>query len=179
VSQRMNRKQWLSVALIAIIALFAGIGISHWLAKNRLSGDPSAQQFFQQEWVKPDGQTLNPAIWQNRLVLVNFWASWCPPCVAEMPALDQLSKDLTSKPVIFIGVGIDSPSNIREFLLKTPVSYPIVIGGLEGSQIGKSLGNSQGALPFTVIIDSKGQIIYRKLGKIDADELKSVILKAI
>jgi hypothetical protein len=96
-----------------------------------------------------------------------------------MPALDQLSKDLTSKPVIFIGVGIDSPSNIREFLLKTPVSYPIVIGGLEGSQIGKTLGNSQGALPFTVIIDAKGQIIYRKLGKIDADELKSVILKAI
>jgi hypothetical protein len=54
-----------------------------------------------------------------------------------------------------------------------------VIGGLEGSQIGKTLGNSQGALPFTVIIDAKGQIIYRKLGKIDADELKSVILKAI
>ena len=63
--------------------------------------------------------------------------------------------------------------------MKTPVSYPIVIGGMEGSQIGKSLGNTQGALPFTVIIDSKGQIIYRKLGKIDPDELKSVILKAL
>lgn len=127
----------------------------------------------------PDGQVLNPAIWQNRLVLVNFWASWCPPCVAEMPALDQLSQDLAQRQVIFIGVGIDSPSNIREFLLKTPVSYPIVIGGMEGSQIGKSLGNTQGALPFTVIIDSKGQIIYRKLGKIDEDEIKSVILKAL
>lgn len=92
----------------------------------------------------PDGQVLNPAIWQNRLVLVNFWASWCPPCVAEMPALDQLSQDLAQRQVIFIGVGIDSPSNIREFLLKTPVSYPIVIGGMEGSQIGKSLGNTQG-----------------------------------
>ena len=178
-SQRMNRRQWLSVALIAIIALLAGIGTSRWLAENRLSGDPNAQAFFQHGWLMPDGQALDPAIWQNRLVLVNFWASWCPPCVAEMPALDQLSQDLAQRQVIFIGVGIDSPSNIREFLLKTPVSYPIVIGGMEGSQIGKSLGNTQGALPFTVIIDSKGQIIYRKLGKIDPDELKSVILKAL
>jgi peroxiredoxin len=96
-----------------------------------------------------------------------------------MPTLDKLQQDFLQQNVLFVGIGIDSPSNIRDFLSKTPVSYPIVIGGLEGSNLSKQLGNSQGALPYTIIIDAKGKSTYSKLGKITEDELRSAIKSAI
>jgi thiol-disulfide isomerase/thioredoxin len=92
-----------------------------------------------------------------------------------MPTLDQISKEYATKNVLFVGIGIDSPSNIREFLQKTLVSYPIVIGGLEGSNLAKQMGNSQGALPYTIIISPSGKSTFTKLGKISEDELKKAI----
>ena len=77
------------------------------------------------------------------------------------------------------GIGIDSPSNIRQFLEKTPVSYPIMIGGLDGSALAKQMGNAQGALPYTVIINAKGKSVFTKLGKISEEELKKAINSAI
>ena len=112
-------------------------------------------------------------------MVVNFWASWCPPCVEEMPTLDKLNAEFSSKNVLIVGIGIDSPSNIREFLQNTPVSYPIMIGGLEGSNLSKQMGNSQGALPYTIIINSQGKATSSKLGKIKEDELRSAIKSAL
>jgi peroxiredoxin len=90
-----------------------------------------------------------------------------------MPNLKKAQAAYKGKNVLFVGIGIDSPSNIREFLKKTPVDYPIVLGGLEGGNWAKSLGNPSGALPFTVLIDEKGSIKKAKLGKISEDELNS------
>ena len=111
--------------------------------------------------------------------MVNFWAPWCPPCVAEMPELVSLQNEMAAKNLQVVGIGIDSPSNIREFLKSTPVSYPIVIGGLEGSNLAKQMGNSQGALPYTVIINPNGKSTFTKLGKISEDELKKAINGAL
>jgi peroxiredoxin len=96
-----------------------------------------------------------------------------------MPRLAQLSKDVDSNKVIVLGIGIDSPSNIREFLTKTPMPYQIVVGGIEGSEWGRKLGNTQGALPFTVLIDPQGHIAFSKLGKITEDDINKSILSAI
>nr|WP_269460586.1 TlpA disulfide reductase family protein [Polynucleobacter necessarius] len=102
-----------------------------------------------------------------------------PPCVEEMPTLDKLQQDFLQKNVLFVGIGIASSSNIRDFLSETPVSDPIVIGGLEGSSLSKQLGSSQGALPYTIIISAKGKATYSKLGKISEDELRSAIKNAL
>ena len=96
-----------------------------------------------------------------------------------MPTLDLLQQEYLQQNVLFVGIGIDSPSNIREFLKSTPVSYPIVIGGLEGSSLSKQMGNAQGALPYTVIINQQGKAIYSKLGKISEDELRKAIKSAL
>jgi peroxiredoxin len=95
-----------------------------------------------------------------------------------MPVLDQIQKEFGQQKLLIVGIGIDSPSNIRQFLEKTPISYPVALGGLEGSQIAKSLGNAQGGLPFTVVISPSGKIQGRKLGKISEDELRSFIKQA-
>jgi hypothetical protein len=81
--------------------------------------------------------------------------------------------------MLIVGIGIDSPSNIRQFLEKTPISYPIVLGGLGGNDVNKMLGNPSGALPFTVVINPKMEITGRKLGKISEDELRKLINQAI
>ncbi len=175
----MNRRQWMSIIGISLLALLAGVLTSQWIYKTGLASDPAIKAFFANPWQTPDGKSVNTEQWRGKVLVVNFWASWCPPCVEEMPTLDKLNAEFSSKNVLFVGIGIDSPSNIREFLKNTPVSYPIVIGGLEGSILSKQMGNSQGALPYTIIINSNGKASSSKLGKISEDELRSAIKSAL
>mgnify|MGYP000281789816 FL=1 len=145
--------------------------MKHW--------SPAVKAFFANSWQSPDGKPVDTQKWQGKVLVVNFWASWCPPCVEEMPTLDKLQQEFFQQNVLFVGIGIDSPSNIREFLEKTPVNYPIVIGGLEGSNLSKQLGNSQGALPYTIIINAQGKATYSKLGKISEEDVRSAIKSAL
>ena len=175
----MNRRQWIMIGGISLLALLAGVFSSQWISQTGLASDPSIKAFFANPWQTLDGKPSNSENWRGKVLVVNFWASWCPPCVEEMPALDKMAQEYASKNVLIVGIGIDSPSNIREFLQKTPVSYPIVIGGLEGSNLSKQMGNTQGALPYTVVINAKGKSIYTKLGKISEEELKKAINSAL
>ena len=175
----MNRRQLIIIVAISLLALLGGVLTSQWIYKTGLASDPAVKAFFANSWQTPDGKTVNTQEWQGKVLVVNFWASWCPPCVEEMPALDKLQQEFLQQNVLFVGIGIDSPSNIREFLSKTPVSYPIVIGGLDGSNLSKQLGNSQGALPYTIIINAKGKASYSKLGKISEDDIRSAIKSAL
>jgi thiol-disulfide isomerase/thioredoxin len=175
----MNRRQWISIAGISLVALVAGVLTSQWIYKTGLASDPAIKAFFANPWQTPDGKSVDTEQWRGKVLVVNFWASWCPPCVEEMPTLDKLQAEFKSQNVLFVGIGIDSPSNIREFLEKTPVSYPIVIGGLEGSNLSKQLGNSQGALPYTMIINAQGKATSSKLGKISEEELRKAIKSAL
>ena len=175
----MNRRQWLMIGGISMLALLAGVFSSHWISQTGLASAPSIKAFFANPWQTPDGKSANTEDWRGKVLVVNFWASWCPPCVEEMPTLDKIAQEYAAKNVLIVGIGIDSPSNIRQFLEKTPVSYPIMIGGLEGSALAKEMGNAQGALPYTVIINAKGKSVYTKLGKISEEELKKAINSAI
>ncbi len=175
----MNRRQWISIIGISLVALAAGVLTSQWIYRAGLADDPAIKAFFANPWQTPDGKSVDTKEWRGKVLIVNFWASWCPPCVEEMPTLDKLQQEFKAQNVLFVGIGIDSPSNIRQFLEKTPVSYPIVIGGLEGSNISKQMGNAQGALPYTVIINTQGKATSSKLGKISEEELKSAIKSAL
>ncbi|WP_114689230.1 TlpA family protein disulfide reductase [Polynucleobacter necessarius] len=175
----MNRRQWIMIAAIGLIALLGGILTSQWISKTGLASDPAVKALFANAWQTPNGKTANTEEWQGKVLVVNLWASWCPPCVEEMPTLDKLQKEFLRQNVLFVGIGIDSPSNIREFLEKNPVSYQIMIGGLEGSNLSKQMGNTQGALPYTIIINAKGKATYSKFGKISEDDIRNAIKSAL
>ena len=175
----MNRRQWIYIAGISVVALLLGVLTSQWIYRTSLANDPAIKAFFANPWKTPDGKSVNTDDWRGKVLVVNFWASWCPPCVEEMPTLDKLQQEFSSKNVLFVGIGIDSPSNIRQFLENTPVSYPIVIGGLEGSTLSKQMGNSQGALPYTIVVDARGKATSSKLGKISEEELRKAIKSAL
>lgn len=118
-------------------------------------------------------QTLAP--YKGRVLVVNFWASWCGPCVAEMPELVRLNHAYAPKGVQFVGIGVDSPRNIENFLKKVPVDYPILVSGFGGADLARSLGNAAGALPFTVVIDANGAVRSTKLGQITPTELSKTL----
>jgi len=103
--------------------------------------------------------------------LLNFWATWCPPCVEEMPMLDAFFRENSDKSWQVVGLAIDQPSAVRAFLARTPVSYPVGLAGLGGSELSKQLGNLAGGLPFSVVIGSSGEVLQRKIGRISTAEL--------
>jgi thiol-disulfide isomerase/thioredoxin len=121
----------------------------------------------------PQGAKVSLSSWAGRPVVANFWATWCPPCVKEMPELDALHKKYPG--VQFVGLGVDTAANIRAFTHKVHVSYPLLVAGHDGIQLMRDLGNQAGGLPFTVVFDAKGRRVDRVLGQIKSVQLERVI----
>jgi thiol-disulfide isomerase/thioredoxin len=129
------------------------------------------QDLWARRFDKPAGGELVFAELRGKPLVVNFWATWCPPCVKEMPELDRFSRDFQAKGWQVVGVAVDGPTPVREFLLKTPVSFPIGLAGFGGSQLARELGNTGGGLPFTVVFDASGKVVHTRLGQTNYDEL--------
>ena len=122
-----------------------------------------------------DGAPQSLAGFKGHPVVINFWASWCGPCVEEMPSLSALHKEYSKKGIEFVGLGVDSDKNIKAFLQKVPVNYPIYVAGFGGADLARAFGNNAGGLPYTVVIDAKGVVRSTKLGQIKPDELKRTL----
>jgi thiol-disulfide isomerase/thioredoxin len=144
------------------------------LAPSPVAAD-AVTQLFNAQLTDPAGKPETLAPYRGHVLVVNFWASWCGPCVQEMPTLARLSQQYEKKGVQFIGIGVDSTKNIQAFLQKIPVDYPIFVGGFGGADLARGLGNGPGALPFTVVIDAKGTVRSTKLGQISPDELQHAL----
>lgn len=120
-----------------------------------------------------NGQPQALGQWQGKVLVVNYWATWCPPCREEMPGFSRLQTRLGPEGVQFIGIGIDSPSAIKEYAFQTPMSYPLLIGGSEGLDLLRDLGNESGALPYTLVLDRRGQPAFSRLGIVHENELEA------
>jgi thiol-disulfide isomerase/thioredoxin len=171
----MKKEAWL---FGAIALLFAFIGMFFAMRQNSETStavdnlaNPAALLFSQS---LPDltGKAQPLSQWQGKTLVVNFWASWCAPCVKEMPELSELQRQIQGQGVQIIGIGIDSQEKIREFASKYPVSYPLYVSGMEGIELGRQMGNTKGGLPFTLLLDSHGTVKKTYLGQLDMSELR-------
>ena len=169
------RRRWL-VTGVAVAGAVAGAGVAWWRLRPAASAGPggdgdAAQALWSLTLDTPSGGPLALASLRGRNLLVNFWATWCPPCVDEMPLLDRFFRENSASGWNVVGLAIDQPSSVRQFLARSPVSFPVGMAGLQGTDLGKALGNQSGGLPFTVVIGADGLIRQRKMGQVTPEDL--------
>jgi thiol-disulfide isomerase/thioredoxin len=168
-----NRRHWL--VGVAGAAAVAGVGLSWWRSAGGRLPPATEQLLWSSRFEQPNGEMLSMEACRGRPLVINFWATWCPPCVEEMPLLDVFYRENISKSWQIVGIAIDQPSAVRRFLTAQPVRYPIALGGLTGNHLGRQLGNESGSLPYTLVLDARGRIVQQKIGRLDPQDLKKWI----
>lgn len=125
----------------------------------------------------PDLQGVEQALeqWRGKVMIVNYWATWCPPCIKEIPEFSTVSRRYADQPVQFVGISIDDADKVQEFRDQHNVPYPLLIATHNALKLTAELGNTAQALPFTLIIDREGTIRHAKLGTLNASELEGKI----
>ena len=100
----------------------------------------------------------SPANWKGKILVINFWATWCTPCLKEIPMFNRVQKEYAPDGVQFIGIAIDNKASINKFIQKTPIDYPVLYGIKSTTKLVQDYGNAAGVLPYTVFIDRAGKI---------------------
>lgn len=162
------------------LAVLAGAGVAWRRTQPAPSAalDAAEATFWQLSLDAPDGRPVALAGFRGQPLLVNFWATWCPPCVEELPLLDRFHQQQKTKGWHMLGIAVDQPSSVRQWLQRSPLSFPVVLAGLQGTEMSKSLGNRAGGLPFSVLFGPQGQVLERKLGQMHAEDLQAWAARA-
>lgn len=176
--QPTGRRRLLTLGVAAAAGL-AGGGVAWWRQANGPDASPPTATASADDlaalWAlrvaRPEGGELVLADLRGQPLLINFWATWCPPCVREMPELDRFHRSFGPKGWQVLGLAIDGPTPVREFLGRVKVGFAIGLAGLDGTELVRQLGNPQGGLPFTVMISAQGRVLQRKMGETHFDEL--------
>ena len=141
---------------------------------SRLTADPS-RELAAATFDDMDGRPRRVSEWTGLVVVCNFWASWCAPCREEIPMLVDIRREYAAKGVEVVGIALDSRANIAEFVKSYPMPYPVLVGGVDGVELLRRLGNRQGALPFTVILDQQGKVAGTRLGEMTRAQVQGLL----
>ena len=135
----------------------------------------STQALFSAKLPNEKGIQQALSQYKGKIIVLNFWATWCPPCREEMPELSKLHTDYQNKNVVVLGIAIDELSLVKTFMQSTPVSYPVLVSEDEGMTLSSILGNDQGILPYTVIINAEGRVVKTLFGRINKPLLEATL----
>ena len=167
-----SRRRWLLGAVAGAAAL-GGAGVAWRVYQPEILAPAAEEAIWALELPRPDGSMLRMAALRGKPLLLNFWATWCPPCVAELPLLSSFYSENSSNGWQVVGLAVDQVNPVKRFLTQNPVSFPVAMAGVPGMELGKTLGNLSGALPFTVVLGSDGVVAQRKMGKVSPEDLQS------
>lgn len=167
-----SRRGWLAAAAgLALAGVGAGLA---WRTSRRQSQTLSEAEsvFWQQQFKQLDGAMLPVSSFKGNPLLLNFWATWCPPCVEELPLIDNFFVQNKAKGWQVLGLAVDQATPVMRFLHQSPLSFSVALAGFQGIEVSRSLGNLSGALPFTVVFGSHGEVLHRKMGKLTSNDLR-------
>ena len=175
----MNRtRKTIVLVLAGVAALAAGALAAYRQHAPQQPASGAAAMLFAQTLPDAEGTPRNLASYRGQVVVVNFWATWCAPCVEEIPAFSRLQTEYGRK-VKFLGIGIDTPSNIASFQQKLRPTYPLLVAGAMGTDLAREFGDRSGGLPFTVVLGPDGDVRAVKVGRVDENVLRAWIMPLV
>ncbi len=123
------------------------------------------------QWDMPQGGRVAMEAFRGRPLLVNFWATWCAPCVEELPLINDFYRQNKANGWQVLALAVDRLASVQSFLQKMPLDFPVGMAGASGTELGRGLGNLAGGLPFSVVLSTDGMVVQRKLGRLTPDDL--------
>jgi thiol-disulfide isomerase/thioredoxin len=164
--------------LLLLIAAIGASATGYWIHYYQRSTPQLALAIQRPDFQLPDlqGKIRKNTEWDGKIVIINFWATWCPPCVAEIPIFVKMQNQYGKQGVQFVGIAIDQLDAVQSFAEKMKINYPTLIGSEQAVEVSRDFGNDLGALPFTVIVNQQGEIVLRHRGEIDRPQIEQVIL---
>jgi len=179
----MNRRllQALLVGVIAIGFAAAGYGIFQWRHGASGEGPPQdavaiGQMVLEAQLLGLDGQPHALAQWRGKVLVVNFWATWCAPCREEIPTFINFQRLYEARGVQFVGIALDHKSRVEPYAKELGINYPLLVGGMETMDFARQLGNRQGVLPYTLILDRTGKVATSVVGVLKPERLERSLL---
>lgn len=171
----LNKLKTPFIYLILIMSI--GYGIFHFFLKTQVEdgGGQTTKTLFAANFPNENGQPQALNQYAGKIVVLNFWASWCEPCREEMPELSELHTEYKDKNMVVLGMAIEDVAAIKDFLKETKVSYPLFAADMQGMEIASNLGNNKGVLPFTVIIKADGTIAKTYFGRVTKPLLEQTL----
>ena len=169
-SAAMSRRRLALMGAAGLVA--AGAGATWSWRRSSAEHAAAEEALWGMTFAQPDGRPLVLASLRGRPLLVNFWATWCAPCIREMPMLDRFYRDRQASGWSVVGLAVDGAEAVRAYLAKLPMSFPIGLAGMAGVDLSGKLGNTQGGLPFTVVFDRSGRAAGRHVGALDTARLE-------
>ena len=165
-----TRRRWL-YAGVGVAAASAGFAASWWMRETVPGGALPAAGLWDMQFDAPSGSAIAMRQFAGKPLLLNFWATWCPPCIEELPLLNSFFKQNKPNGWQVVGIAVDQLAAVQAFLRHTPLDFPVALAGLPGIEMSRTLGNLSGALPFTIVLGSGGEALHRKMGRVTDDDL--------
>jgi thiol-disulfide isomerase/thioredoxin len=168
-----TRRNWL-IAGCALAAAAAGFALRR-LGEKGAASAKGVDALLALRVADPDGKLQSMTQWRGKILVVNFWATWCQPCREEIPALLRIAKKHASKNLQIVGIAVDSADKVKEFAAEFKIDYALMIGGLDSIELTRQLGNLASGLPFTAVLDRDGRLVKTQLGQIAEQDLESLL----
>jgi thiol-disulfide isomerase/thioredoxin len=166
-------------AVLAGVALMAGAGAWWWQARSAAAVEATAAAgLYALSLPDADGHPQVLSQWKGKVLVVNFWATWCAPCVAEMPDLDRLQQEYATRNVQVVGIGAEDADTVRAFGKRLGLHLTLLAGGYDALALARSVGDQQGVLPYTALFSSDGQLLQAHSGALAKDELRQWLAAA-
>jgi len=160
------------VAGVVALAMGAYVGLQR-------EAPPDAAALLALSLPDAAGKEQSIGQWRGKVVVVNFWATWCAPCREEMPEFVRAQTEYGARGVQFVGIAVDEADKVDRFAKELGLNYPTLIGGYGAVELSKTLGNRLAALPFTIIVDRQGRVAHTQLGPLKPDQLRAIVGKLL
>lgn len=162
------------LAMLAAVSASAAMGVAAWLRARAAQKDARAGQgLYAVSFDDADGHAQSLAQWRGKWLVVNFWATWCAPCVAELPDLEKMQQEFAGRNVAVLGIGIEDRERVRQFRDRLGLHMTLLAGGYDALGLARTLGDSQGELPYTALLSVDGQLLQTQTGALRPGQLRN------